>query len=63
MIFIEFLSRWLAKAAVDSQLEELSKARDNTGAFAGLEPGKKEPVPPELRMDDSPPGYKIRWWI
>ena len=62
MIFIEYLSRWLAKAAVKSHLEELSRAEDTIGASAGVETDRKEPLLPEIRMDDSPPGYKVRWW-
>ena len=63
MILIAYLSRWLAKAAVKSHLDQLSQAEDNTDAPAGAETDRKQSLPPELPMDDSPPGFKVRWWL
>ena len=63
MIFIEYLNRWLARAAVKSHLEQLAKAEDNIDASAATRPEEKELSVPEFRMDDSPPGYHVRWWF
>ena len=65
MILIDNLSRWLARLVFKST--PTSKHKHDTSSDAAFEASAKLGEKPNedentLRMDDSPPGCKARWW-
>jgi hypothetical protein len=62
MTFIQFLSRWQAKAAVRAHVRRLQEPEARAKKRAQSRADSKAADPPEVPLDDSPPGHKIRWW-